>query len=144
MACILPGFRRTAFGLATKPSASGLLVPNLAGNLQRRVAPAIASPCLWAARAPGPVQSPLARSISRARFYSSPPPSKQGSPLSEVADKLRQNIPEHPQPAAPVNDNATTDGFTTSKSFAIFMLASALSVFGIVVFGGLTRLTESG
>lgn len=33
---------------------------------------------------------------------------------------------------------------TTSKSVAIWLLGSAASVFGIVVFGGLTRLTESG
>ena len=32
----------------------------------------------------------------------------------------------------------------SSKSVAYFLLASATSVFGIVVFGGLTRLTESG
>lgn len=33
---------------------------------------------------------------------------------------------------------------TSSKSAAYWLLASATSVFGIVVFGGLTRLTESG
>ncbi|KAM0251521.1 hypothetical protein ACHAQJ_008143 [Trichoderma viride] len=33
---------------------------------------------------------------------------------------------------------------TTSKGVAIWLLGSAASVFGIVVFGGLTRLTESG
>ncbi|KAI1118611.1 cytochrome c oxidase assembly protein COX15 [Nemania sp. NC0429] len=33
---------------------------------------------------------------------------------------------------------------TTSKSVAYWLLGSAASVFGIVVFGGLTRLTESG
>lgn len=33
---------------------------------------------------------------------------------------------------------------TSSKSVGYFLLASAASVFGIVVFGGLTRLTESG
>lgn len=33
---------------------------------------------------------------------------------------------------------------TSSKSVAYWLLASATSVFGIVVFGGLTRLTESG
>ncbi|KAL1304098.1 hypothetical protein AAFC00_000533 [Neodothiora populina] len=33
---------------------------------------------------------------------------------------------------------------TSSKSVAYFLLGSAASVFGIVVFGGLTRLTESG
>ena len=41
----------------------------------------------------------------------------------------------------------TTSGFfpqKSSKSVAYWLLASAGSVFGIVVFGGLTRLTESG
>ena len=33
---------------------------------------------------------------------------------------------------------------TSSKSVGYWLLASAASVFGIVVFGGLTRLTESG
>lgn len=33
---------------------------------------------------------------------------------------------------------------TSSKSVAYWLLGSAASVFGIVVFGGLTRLTESG
>lgn len=33
---------------------------------------------------------------------------------------------------------------TTSTSVAYWLLGSAASVFGIVVFGGLTRLTESG
>jgi cytochrome c oxidase assembly protein subunit 15 len=33
---------------------------------------------------------------------------------------------------------------TTSKSVAYWLLGSAASVFGIVIFGGLTRLTESG
>lgn len=33
---------------------------------------------------------------------------------------------------------------TSDKSVAYWLLGSAASVFGIVVFGGLTRLTESG
>lgn len=33
---------------------------------------------------------------------------------------------------------------TSSKAVAYWLLASATSVFGIVIFGGLTRLTESG
>jgi cytochrome c oxidase assembly protein subunit 15 len=33
---------------------------------------------------------------------------------------------------------------TSDKKVAYWLLASAASVFGIVVFGGLTRLTESG
>ena len=41
----------------------------------------------------------------------------------------------------------TKSGFfpkTSEKSVAYWLLGSAASVFGIVVFGGLTRLTESG
>ena len=33
---------------------------------------------------------------------------------------------------------------TSEKSVAYWLLGSAASVFGIVIFGGLTRLTESG
>ena len=33
---------------------------------------------------------------------------------------------------------------TSSKTVAYWLLGSAASVFGIVVWGGLTRLTESG
>lgn len=33
---------------------------------------------------------------------------------------------------------------TTSKAVAYWLMGSAISVFGIVVWGGLTRLTESG
>lgn len=33
---------------------------------------------------------------------------------------------------------------TNSKTVGYWLLGSAVSVFGIVVFGGLTRLTESG
>lgn len=33
---------------------------------------------------------------------------------------------------------------TSSNTVAYWLLGSAASVFGIVVFGGLTRLTESG
>lgn len=40
--------------------------------------------------------------------------------------------------------NAKSWPETTSKSVAYWLLGSAASVFGIVVFGGLTRLTESG
>lgn len=49
--------------------------------------------------------------------------------------------------ASAAADAATSkSGFpdVSSKSVAYWLLASAASVFGIVVFGGLTRLTESG
>lgn len=34
--------------------------------------------------------------------------------------------------------------FTSSKAVGVWLLGSAVSVFGLIVFGGLTRLTESG
>ena len=51
-------------------------------------------------------------------------------------------------PLSRAKDSASAKGSsfpeTSSKSVAYWLLASATSVFGIVVFGGLTRLTESG
>lgn len=44
----------------------------------------------------------------------------------------------------PTNPKAKFFPETSSKSVGYWLLASAGSVFGIVVFGGLTRLTESG
>lgn len=52
------------------------------------------------------------------------------------------------EPASDSNDKSKTRSSsfpdTSSKSVAYWLLGSAASVFGIVVFGGLTRLTESG
>ena len=46
--------------------------------------------------------------------------------------------------AAKSTGNSSSFPNTSSKSVAYWLLGSAASVFGIVVFGGLTRLTESG
>jgi cytochrome c oxidase assembly protein subunit 15 len=48
--------------------------------------------------------------------------------------------------AAAANSEGRSRSFpnVSSKSVAYWLLGSAASVFGIVVFGGLTRLTESG
>lgn len=52
------------------------------------------------------------------------------------------------EPAAESNEKSKSRSSsfpdTSSKSVAYWLLGSAASVFGIVVFGGLTRLTESG
>lgn len=52
------------------------------------------------------------------------------------------------EPATESNEKSNSSGSsfpdTSSKSVAYWLLGSAASVFGIVVFGGLTRLTESG
>ncbi|KAK3402212.1 cytochrome oxidase assembly protein-domain-containing protein [Sordaria brevicollis] len=69
----------------------------------------------------------------------------QESPLSKLATDI----------AKPVSSSSSSDQSDksekkssfpeiSSKSVAYWLLASAASVFGIVIFGGLTRLTESG
>ena len=61
---------------------------------------------------------------------------RKSSPLASLSQTI----------AAPKNSRSTQKFFpeTSSKSVAYWLLGSAASVFGIVVFGGLTRLTESG
>ena len=61
----------------------------------------------------------------------------QSSPLAALSHKIGSR---------PAKRAANPSSFpsTCSKSSAYWLLASAASVFGIVVFGGLTRLTESG
>ena len=63
------------------------------------------------------------------------------SPLSSLSQTI-SNVE-----IAAGNKKASNPKFfpeTSSKSVAYWLLGSAVSVFGIVVFGGLTRLTESG
>ncbi|KAF2837467.1 cytochrome c oxidase assembly protein-like protein cox15 [Patellaria atrata CBS 101060] len=61
--------------------------------------------------------------------------SNKGSPLSELSRALNRNASDEKESFFPA---------VTSKSVAYWLLGSAASVFGIVVWGGLTRLTESG
>ena len=57
------------------------------------------------------------------------------SPLSLLSQAVKRKQSLHNQSFFPE---------ISSKSTAYWLLGSAASVFGIVVFGGLTRLTESG
>ncbi len=74
------------------------------------------------------------------RFYNSTAPLKTmaaatGTPLTGLSQTINQT------------PKAAKKSFfpnTSSKGVAYWLLGSAASVFGIVVFGGLTRLTESG
>lgn len=61
------------------------------------------------------------------------------SPLSSLAESLSKS-------SQAINKESSRSRFpeTSSKSVGYWLLGSAASVFGIVVFGGLTRLTESG
>lgn len=84
----------------------------------------------------------------------SPQPNKIRSSL--FTDKNRQFFTSSMRrtAAAPSFTSAVQEGATnaksssfpkiSNKSVAYWLLGSAASVFGIVVFGGLTRLTESG
>ena len=65
----------------------------------------------------------------------SPEAGSSSSPLLDLGKSIAQDV------------GKTKRGFfpsTSEKSVAYWLLGSAASVFGIVVFGGLTRLTESG
>lgn len=65
------------------------------------------------------------------------------------SDKPAATISNIAEQAAAKAANSNAQAFhgfpkTTSKAVAYWLLGSAASVFGIVVWGGLTRLTESG
>ena len=85
-----------------------------------------------------PGKSALARNV---RFNSSAVTSSEGafaksSPLTSLSQTISHT-----------EGKVASKKFfpeTSSKSVAYWLLGSAASVFGIVVFGGLTRLTESG
>jgi cytochrome c oxidase assembly protein subunit 15 len=62
-------------------------------------------------------------------------PRLASSPLGALAQTIARETPKSSNTSFPD---------ISSKSVAYWLLGSAASVFGIVVFGGLTRLTESG
>lgn len=79
------------------------------------------------------------------RFYNSSAPLRtnaataigaQATPVSSIGQTIANSQ----------KDTAKKSFFpdTSSRGVAFWLLGSAASVFGIVVFGGLTRLTESG
>jgi cytochrome c oxidase assembly protein subunit 15 len=76
------------------------------------------------------------------RFYNSTAPLKSNTAVFEKTplSALSQKIGEAPN--SPAAKKAWPQ--TSSRGVAYWLLASAASVFGIIVFGGLTRLTESG
>lgn len=83
-----------------------------------------------------PGKANLSRSI---RFNSSTTFAASKSPLSHLSQTIVQNAEKE---AAGKKKSAWPE--TSSNAVGYWLLASAGSVFGIVVFGGLTRLTESG
>jgi cytochrome c oxidase assembly protein subunit 15 len=139
MASSLPGLRRAASKLSTD-----FFICHQYLNIARRTP------------LPSRLQLPIKSNISRAiRFNSSaaafPDPGKFGkaTPLSSLGKKLGKHGEKQYEKRIAresAEETAKNKFFpdTTSKSVAYWLLGSAASVFGIVVFGGLTRLTESG
>jgi hypothetical protein len=111
-----------------------------APRLSRRLF--VCQPCL---------NSPLRSSIATARC-SAPRPTISHSVRWKSTQPLRSSATIGASHAGQsILAEAATSGAksssfpkTSSKSVAYWLLGSAASVFGIVVFGGLTRLTESG
>lgn len=75
------------------------------------------------------------------RRSSSSSPKRQ-APLAATNVEVTRDLP--PKEDAESKTKSSSFPETNSKSVAYWLLGSAASVFGIVVFGGLTRLTESG
>jgi heme a synthase len=127
MASFLPGLRRAAPRLA-----NDFFICQCCQKYARPAAPQLKIP----------VKANISRTI---RFNSSAATfpevvQKKTSPLSSLSQTISSAEKERAKGGA-------KKGFfpeTSSNTVAYWLLASAGSVFGIVVFGGLTRLTESG
>ncbi|KAK5652768.1 hypothetical protein OQA88_9621 [Cercophora sp. LCS_1] len=128
MASFQPGLRRAALQLLRSSTARGqcLRQPKIS---------------LFPSKPVGILQ--LAAPI---RSYSAPASSAPTpSPIAKLAENI-QNAGAESSKSKRSDNSAKRRFFAehTSKSVGYWLLGSAASVFGIVVFGGLTRLTESG
>jgi cytochrome c oxidase assembly protein subunit 15 len=137
MASSLPGLRRAAFKLS-----QDFFICHQYPNIARQKP--------LSSKLQLPIKSNISRSIrfnSSAAAYpiSGPGRLQKSTPLASLGKKLVKDGVEK-DAARIAEETAKTKFFpdTTSKPVAYWLLASAASVFGIVVFGGLTRLTESG
>ena len=83
----------------------------------------------------------MAVQVARVRSYATAP--SRPPPPSSAASTAH---PGSAAPANPAHNSSSGKAFpdASPRAVAYWLLGSAASVFGIVVFGGLTRLTESG
>ena len=91
-----------------------------------------------------PRQTPFLQAF-RSQSTSSPVLSKP-STIDAIGEAARR-VPRSPRWTLPAPSPAEKANYypkTTRSIVAYWLLGSAASVFGLVVFGGLTRLTESG
>lgn len=123
MAYFAPGLRRFAARLATPTS--------ICRQCQRQQ----------------PQFRPASRIASVVRSQARVEPTRLSSTLSGVGNNAAPAIGDTAQKKAEEAARATGKARpekTTSKAVMYWLFGSAASVFGIVVWGGLTRLTESG
>ncbi|KAF2201921.1 electron transfer protein 1, mitochondrial precursor [Delitschia confertaspora ATCC 74209] len=92
------------------------------------------------------VCKPCLKTPVRSAVRPSRPSPPQRSVLQSVRWQSTQAAVHAETPATAAKDTIRKSTFpeTSDKSVAYWLLGSAASVFGIVIFGGLTRLTESG
>ena len=99
---------------------------------------------------PAVTASSLYLGLSRTNRYFRPLSSPSSAPARTLATAAvsATDAPAKTATAEPSSSSSSekTSSFpdTSSKASAVWLIGSAVSVFGIVVWGGLTRLTESG
>lgn len=69
---------------------------------------------------------------------------KAESPLASLSSNITRSTQPPQQGASDKAESKSSFPETSDKVVGYWLVGSAVSVFGIVVFGGLTRLTESG
>ncbi|KAL2149331.1 hypothetical protein VTH82DRAFT_8679 [Thermothelomyces myriococcoides] len=79
------------------------------------------------------------------RSYASATTTESKSPIGSLSSKIAESSkPTGPSSASQSSGRSSSFPETNAKVVGYWLVGSAVSVFGIVVFGGLTRLTESG
>ncbi|TPX14651.1 uncharacterized protein E0L32_005343 [Thyridium curvatum] len=107
--------------------------------LHRAAAPAVAASARTSTASVAASQPSMLAQIMRSRGFATTTKRK----TSAVAS-LGSEIPASTSTAAASNAGKKAFPETNARSVGLWLLGSAVSVFGIVVWGGLTRLTESG
>lgn len=102
-------------------------------------APIVCGPCLRQRATAAPTSSTVLKLVRAARSYATTQSQSPLGALSSNISRSAKSIPESAQRAA-----KSSSPETNAKVVGYWLIGSAASVFGIVVFGGLTRLTESG
>lgn len=132
----------TSTATFTSTSAAAIAVPCIARPASSRTThrPSLSVvSALTQARAAQQLRSPAASSFVRRLNTSS---SKKAATAAAFDVKYKTASASSYRKGAKTKSSSFPE--TSSKSVAYWLLGSAASVFGIVVLGGLTRLTESG